>query len=187
MKRRQVFKRGVGAVVVTNTLAGCSGDGETEDDTGGTDGDAEGDEPTERPAEPSEVGERGMQRLFTNNVDTVEIFAVEEVEVTESEVVVDVTLRNTADESVPLHSYALRVHLFETEEPTGFNEEGMIDYTGTTYEFDTDEQEPTPPGETTTLRIASQRPYNSDAIIQSYEVYVDCSRMNDDLPCEGGA
>lgn len=95
-------------------------------------------------------------------------------------------MRNTADEPVLLQEYAVLILLFETDEPTGLDGDGMIDRTPTTREFEYSEDEPTPPGETVTLRYTASRPMGSEVQIQSYEIYIDCDQMSDDLPCEGG-
>lgn len=174
MHRRQVLKRSVAAISFTGFLAGCSGDSNNSNET------ATITETEQYPDEPREVGGSGMQRDFDANFLNLELLAVEEVEVTDTEITLDITLRNETDQDVLLHTLSIAIYLFKSEEPT---EDQQIGYTGTSPEFDRDQMEPTPPGEVETLRYSTQVPNSSDATIQSYRVLIDCDPTADYPGC----
>lgn len=173
MQRRQYFMKVTG-MILAGSLAGCSGN-----DTGSDDSDDL--KTSQYPEEPADVGESGMQRTFTNEVSTIEVRAIEEVDVSESEeIVLDLTLQNTSEEPVPLHEYGVAIYLYKSEEPGDDNQE--MGYTGTSSEFNEDEQEPTEPAGFATLRYSTQVSNNSGATIQSYHVDIGCFMTSGDLP-----
>lgn len=180
----------VAGVILAGSLAGCSGIDTGPDATDSPDSDSDDsddlntEEPTETsqyPEEPADVGKSGMQRTFTNEVSTIEVRAIEEVDVSASEeIVLDLTLQNTSDEPVPLHEYGVAIYLYKSEEPGDDSQE--MGYTGTSSEFNEDNQEPTESDGFATLRYSTQVSNNSGATIQSYHVDIGCFMTSGDLP-----
>lgn len=157
------------------SVAGCSGD-DTDSDSTDT-----GDTQTQQyPEDPEEVGESGMQRVFRNEVSTINLRAAEEVSVTDTEVVLDLTMQNTADQPAPLHEYGVVIYLYDQPEPEPRNSDVRIN-TGTDSEFNEDTQPETDPGGFTTLRYSTSIT-GQERTIQSYSVDIGCFLTSGDLP-----
>ena len=178
MHRRQLLKQGIATMVVAS-VAGCSSN-DSSDESDSDDPEADnGTKTPQYPEEPAKVGESGMQRLLRNEVSTIDLRAVEEVSISDTEVVLDITMQNTSDEAAPLHEYGVAIYMYTIEEPDPSNNEAQI-YTGANKEFNEDNQTPTEPGGFATLRYSTRT--NDDVTIQSYQVDIGCFLTGGDLP-----
>jgi hypothetical protein len=182
VQRRTVLKRGLVTAALAVSLAGCSGSDSDGDDGGD---DSNGTETGEDSDGPSATGESGLNRsieVFPESVtENVEVVAVEEVEATDTRLEVDVTLKNTSDQDVRMDNYAITLTAFTTEEPTGDASDRI--QAATSIEYQTNEQEPTPPDETVTLGYSLTVPSDTDATIGSYTVSVACGGVYDPPGC----
>jgi len=188
MQRRTALRRALGVIALTVPFAGCSGsddgnDGNGDDDSNGDDsdsGDGNGDGP-------SPTGESGLQRnfeVFPESVgENVELVAVEEVEVSDTFLEVDVTLRNTSDQAVRMDDYSIALVPYSSEDPTD-KDATRITGGSPSIEYAAAEQEPTQAGETVTLGFSYQVAEDSSATIRSYEVSVGCPGVGSPPGCE---
>jgi hypothetical protein len=170
------------AVPITGCIDGGSEDGGDSD--GGADGSAGSDGgDSSKPGWSTGTGESGMNRVIFVGPECVRenvtVVSVEEVEATDTQVEVNVTLRNDSDEAVRMDYYGLNLIAFKSETIARKDSERYQDrFRGRSQsEYDSEQQEPTPPGESVTLGLSIEVPQAMEFIIRSYMMGVGIGRQ----------